>query len=605
MNRKSGTSGISSANTTAQTDTTASADTTAKTDTTASAAFKVLRREKNQFLIIKVGGHNLPRWVDELPEGSPFQGEEKDTDDVTATKRFTMIAPILDTIGDSKATAKRISQTVAVYGVSRNTICNYLNAYLVYGKAGLSNAPKKSRELTEDEKNMRWALNKYYYNRHKQSITYTYKQMLKQRYTDNNGQLLSDYPTQRQFRYFFQKYNKKSNELISRNGLSDYKRNNRPCTSDYAGYFNHIGIGMLDATVCDIYLINDAKELVGRPQLCACIDAYSGLCMGYSLDWEGGAYALRNLMMNVVSDKVEYCSRFGISITQDDWDCKQTLPAQFITDMGREYKGANFEQITELGCRITNLDPYRPDNKSKVEKFFDVIQGYFKPILKGRGVIESDYQERGVVDYRRQACLTLDEFEKCILHCILYYNRSRLIKGFPMTEEMLTEKLVPTSRNIWEYGRKKKSATLISVEETKIKQVMLPRTEGVFRRNGLIVNGLRYRNQDYAEEYLSGRKVTVSFDPDDCNQVYIVEDGYSTFRLIEERYKDKTVMQCNGMQEQTKEILKENEQEEVQAYIEMIDALEVIANKPKEKLPASAVRTVRAVKAKERRKCHA
>ncbi len=51
----------------------------------------------------------------------------------------------------------------------------------------------------------------------------------------------------------------------------------------------------------------------------ACIDAYSGLCCGYSLSWEGGVYSLRNMMLNVIADKVEHCRKFGISITEDEW----------------------------------------------------------------------------------------------------------------------------------------------------------------------------------------------------------------------------------------------------------------------------------------------
>ena len=45
---------------------------------------------------------------------------------------------------------------------------------------------------------------------------------------------------------------------------------------------------MLDGTVCDIYLVDDAGHLVGRPILLACVDAYTSFCYGYSLLWEGG-----------------------------------------------------------------------------------------------------------------------------------------------------------------------------------------------------------------------------------------------------------------------------------------------------------------------------
>jgi transposase InsO family protein len=126
-------------------------------------------------------------------------------------------------------------------------------------------------------------------------------------------------------------------------------------------------------------------------------------------------------MANVICDKVALCKRHGISITKESWNCNR-LPATLVTDMGSEYKSANFEQIAELGVTVINLPPYRPELKGSVEKFFDLIQSYYKPYLKGKGVIEPDYQERGAHDYRNDACLTLPAFEEVLLHCIIHYN---------------------------------------------------------------------------------------------------------------------------------------------------------------------------------------
>lgn len=133
---------------------------------------------------------------------------------------------------------------------------------------------------------------------------------------------------------------------------------------------------MLDSTICDIYLVNDGGNLVGRPILTACVDAYSGLCCGYSLSWEGGVYSLKSLMGNVITDKVEWCKRFGITINQADWNCS-SLPATLVTDMGKEYASQNFEQISDFGVTVINLPPYRPELKGVVEKFFDIIQNLY------------------------------------------------------------------------------------------------------------------------------------------------------------------------------------------------------------------------------------
>lgn len=180
----------------------------------------------------------------------------------------------------------------------------------------LNDTPKKridESELTQDEKNMRWDLNKFFYTTAKQSLTTAYTMMLKEKYCDSLDVLMDIYPSFYQFRYFYRKTKKMQNFYISKDGLKSYQRNNRSLTGDGVQEFAPVvGVGMLDSTICNIYLVNDAGNLVGRPILTAGIDAYSGLCCGYALSWEGGVYSLRGLMLNIIADKSAWCKKFGM-----------------------------------------------------------------------------------------------------------------------------------------------------------------------------------------------------------------------------------------------------------------------------------------------------
>ena len=94
---------------------------------------------------------------------------------------------------------------------------------------------------------MRWALNRYFYTQHKNSLNTAYALMLREKYTDAAGTLISGYPTFNQFRYFYRKTRKMQTYYISRNGLKSYQRNNRPLTGDGVQQFAQaIGVGMLD-----------------------------------------------------------------------------------------------------------------------------------------------------------------------------------------------------------------------------------------------------------------------------------------------------------------------------------------------------------------------
>ena len=525
----------------------------------------------------------------------------------TAYQRYNMIYGIIPFIANEEMRAEAINKIAESNGITKQTVRKYLCEYLATMDVK-SLVPKKQRDskrpLTKDEKNIRKSLNKWYYTTKKRTLKSVYNLMLKNFYCDTEGRLLENYPSYYQFRYFYRKYNKKQTEYISRNGLSYYQRNQRPLIGDGVQAFAPtVGTGMLDSTVCDIYLVNEAGSIVGRPILTFCVDAFSGLICGYSLSWEGGIYSLRDLMLNVISDKVEHCRKFGIEIKKEDWSCHK-LPLKLITDMGSEYKGSNFEQITDLGVELINLQSYRAEQKSKVEKSFDVIQGYFKSQLKGKGVIETDFQERGVHDYRKDACLTMYEFEKIILHCIIFYNSKRVIESFPFTNAMLEAEVKPIPSYIWNWGCKQPGDNLIEVSKEELIKTLLPRTLGKFSRFGLSVNGLHYHNKLYKEEYLRGSECQVAFDPDSSNRVWVIKNGaYIQFDLIESRFKNKTLDTVQSMKNKQKELVKREQKEKIQAEVDLIRHIENIAESVSNNIKPS-IRNIRNNRKREQIKEH-
>ena len=66
----------------------------------------------------------------------------------------------------------------------------------------------------------------------KQSLMTAYTMMLKEKYCDALGVLAEEYPSYYQFRYFYRKTRNLQNFYISRDGLKNYQRNNRPLTGE-------------------------------------------------------------------------------------------------------------------------------------------------------------------------------------------------------------------------------------------------------------------------------------------------------------------------------------------------------------------------------------
>lgn len=556
--------------------------------------YRILAEDKDNYLVLNCNTKNMPAWKkeSELADGVIINREEvfeileielieeklTGTAFKQAHERYTMIAGVLAFMNDDSLRNRAIAIAVDTYGISRRTLTTYLCNYLVTDNiSSLVPKPrKKNRSLNGDEKIMRWALNKFYYTRHKNKLSDCYIMMLKEKYTDESGKLKEEHPSIHQFRYFFNKTRKKQTELISREGIKEYQLNHRPLLGEGIHDFAPtIGTGMLDGTVCDLYLVDSSGKLVGRPLLVACVDAYSGLCCGYSLLWEGGVYSVREMMLNVIEDKVKWCKQFGIQIQKEQWPCDK-LPGVLVTDRGSEYISYNFEQISELGCQVISLPSFSANMKGPVEKLFDLVQDSFKPFLKGYGVIEKDFQKRGIKDYRLESCLTIEQFEKIIIHTIIYYN-NRVLENFPYSDDMMKDGIVPSPAGIWDYQTEYGNSNLLSVSKEQLVLTLLPRTEGRFTRKGLVVNKMRYDADGFTEEYLNGEKCTVAFNPDDASVVWLLKEGdYIKFSLIEKKYNGMSVDEVHTQKKKQKQYVAGFREDALVAKVDLAQKINTI-----------------------------
>ena len=581
---------------------------------------RILEIQKDRVLLIDCLNRSMPSYVEPAamtkyrPATEAFLYEKTGYRPVEMEKlapvlrkkaldRYTVIAPVLSVLSDAKDRKQMIGKAAEENRVSKQTVRNYLRKFLIYQEIGAL-SPKEAtpkEELTADQKTMRWSLNKFFYTQHKNSLKTAYTMMLRARYTDAFGQL-QPHPTFYQFRYFYRKTRKTERFLISRNGIKNYQRNSRPLLGDGVQEFApQIGTAFLDGTTCDIYLVDEAGQLVGRPILVVAADANTSLCMGYALLWEGGTYSLQNLMLNILTDKVELCRRMGIQIKPEQWPVNQ-LPGVMVSDKGTEYVGQTFGQIVELGVTLIELPSFRPELKGTVEKLFDLVQSAYKNVLKGRGVIMPDYQERGAHDYRKDAVLTIGEFERILVRCLVYYNSERVLESYPYTEEMIENRIKPHASDIWNWKLRKPGVNLISVTERELALTLLPRTVGSFTRVGLKVNHLRYHAEGCKEQYLKGGQCTVAFNPDNSSKVWVKEKNgsFKEFHLIESRFQNMSVDQVNSLQARQRDIVRDAMEENYQAQVELMNFIEAAsAGKDRSVASLKDIRQARARAIKE------
>lgn len=425
-------------------------------------------------------------------------------------ERLRLISPLLEDERCIEDKTYRCDLAGKIAGQNQTTARRILRLYYRYMATGVL-TESKSRTARKNP-DYDWAIRTFYFSSKKLSLRAAYEMMLVQRFTGVDGKLPADVPSWNSFQHYFyrQGYHRKPQKVIARDGLSHYQRNGRPLYGAASDWRRDIGAYQMDATEADIYLVSrvDRSSVIGRPYIYLAVDAATQLIAGIYVGLEAGENAVMACLSNAASDKVRYCSRYGIEIEPEQWPSRG-IPGEIITDKGREFTGKRMEEFCRrYGCEMQALPPFRPDRKGIVEKTFDLLQERYKPLLRGRGVIEADAQERWAVDYREQAVLDLDDFTKIMIHCVLYLNSGRLLKDGK------------TPAQHWLETRK----NLMEAEEQEVYCMGLSRTTGELTRKGIRCNGLYYAPEENGLLKV-GERCKIAVDPSDISSIYIVLDG--------------------------------------------------------------------------------
>ena len=134
--------------------------------------------------------------------------------------------------------------------------------------------------------------------------------------------------------------------------------------------------------------------------------------------------------------------------------------------------------------------------------------------------------------------------------------------------------------------------------------MLLPRVNGRFKRNGLNVNGLRYKNLNYNEQYLQGKEVVVAYNPENVNKVWLLENGcFIEFELIESRFKDKELEKVKGMKRKQSELCQQEQKKMTQAEIELAEKILTIRNQAQKPMKQN-VKNIRQARQTEQTKLH-
>lgn len=245
---------------------------------------------------------------------------------------------------------------------------------------------------------------------------------------------------------------------------------------------------------------------------------------------------------NTGSSKVEYCKRFGITITEEQWPCKH-LPVQFMADRGELLSKNNVNITNGLGIDIEYAAPYRADMKPLVESYFNVLN---KGVIHRLPAATSlKLRERGERDNRLDATLTLEEFTKLIIGLILKHNNHKYMENYPITQDMIVQTVRPIPIHLWNWGIRQGGALRIE-DETNLQRHLLPKDKARITDRGIIYKRVAYTCESAKNEGwfvrtnhpYRGKEVDISVDPRNTSIIYIRSlFGFEPCTIINEDHR--------------------------------------------------------------------
>jgi hypothetical protein len=515
--------------------------------------------------------------------------------------RNDIFQKISSEVGVSVPKVKKLFNRYWQRGMSKNALLpDYINSGAKGKERNLSNnkvgRPKKADyygqieegiNITDEVKrHFNIAINKYFRRTEKISLKETYTLLLRDFYSDTykkEGTIehkvwdKSRIPTYNQFYYWFKKTENIQKDIIFRESEKEFNLKHRALLSNSKQETDGPGTRFqVDATIADIYLVSslNRNRVIGRPIIYAIIDVFSRLITGIYVGLEGPSWVGAMMALdNMISDKMEYCKKYGIEIAEEQWPCKH-LPEIIIADRG-EFEGYSVENlINNLNVKIENTSPYRGDLKGIVERSFRTTNEKIKH--KTPGAIQKEFRKRGDMDYRLDATLTLEEFTRVYINIVLHHN-NKVIDKYPMEKEMIEDEIVPTPLSLWSWGIKNRKGRLKTVDREILRLNILPKGKASISRAGIRFKGLYYSSDKAIKEQwfvnLKIRNIEVVYDPRNMNKIYIPYNNgldYDECYLIDSslQYKDCLLEEIVFNEELNSELKEKHLREQTQNNID-------------------------------------
>ena len=342
----------------------------------------------------------------------------------------------------------------------------------------------------------------------------------------NKGEVFS----YRQFIYYYKKDIKENlrRVLTKRHGQRSFNTNFAPRTGDLReSVFGPGSLYQVDATLVDTSLLGTLLEdqIIGRPTIYVVLDVFSLYIVSVAVRLESENWlGYREVLINILEDKVEFCAEFGLEIQPEQW-LNANFADQFMGDRGcLESKTA--DNLTfGVGSQLSVAGPNRPDWKAYVEQEFNLMNIF---VFHGLPGAVPQHPEREQKDYRLESLFILGEFIQIVIKMVIFFNTRYRLKNYKMDADMIADKVEPYPHDIYVWGCENRSVPTRRHSLEEVKAHLLPDEEGVVTEFGIRFRGLYYTSEICTREdwelkakQLKNWTVIIAYHPRQVEPVYL------------------------------------------------------------------------------------
>jgi len=344
-------------------------------------------------------------------------------------------------------------------------------------------------------------------------------------------------------------------------------------------------LAFIDSTPEDQNLVSQADPTVLMPQSynTKVVDGYTGYIAGFYSSFERPS-TLTSLaaLYHAEQDKVEYCRRYGVLITPDQW-----IPVAFKLARGDNGEGKSEEGIHAMtGAEITAefTRSYAAEMKGPVESTHNVVARGAGHLMAGSS--QGRRPQRGDENPAKDACQTHDRYMHAAIRKILYHNNVEPVPHL-LTLEMRRDDVAPTRGSILQWLIKKGYVASMPTDRHTLRSRCLPWLKGVIQRDGIrvfdprpgqerLIKHLRYSSDALHAAGLTdigknGRaSCRVHIDPSHLGKAWVACDGTIEVEL---QTKDPEMANLTLL-----EWLQITDSEKLSLFLDEHKRIEVLAN---------------------------